>query len=233
MSMDPLSARIFTTAGVIMFERALGEQDLKFMASAFAGAGRRHTAAPTALAGWLHTHTGLSGIACRLLAKPARLVRFVAVDKRPQANWFVPWHQDRTIAVRRRCDIEGFENWTIKDGVHHVEPPVGLLESMVTLRVHLDDCDETQGPLEVIQGSHRGGRLAKLQINQIVGTEASKLCIADRGDVLAMRPLTVHRSQRAALPGHRRVLHLEYAAGTLPSGLEWSLPEMHSEELPN
>lgn len=46
-------------------------------------------------------------------------------------------------------------------------------------------------------------------------------CIAERGDVLAMRPLLLHASSPAASPQHRRVVHIEYAAAELPGDLEW------------
>lgn len=36
-----------------------------------------------------------------------------------------------------------------------------------------------------------------------------------------MRPLLLHASSPAASPGHRRVLHVEYAAAGLPGGLQW------------
>ena len=63
--------------------------------------------------------------------------RALLFDKLPRANWLVAWHQDLTIAVRERLDIEGFGAWTIKDGVPHVQPPLGILQNMLTLRLHL------------------------------------------------------------------------------------------------
>jgi hypothetical protein len=36
-----------------------------------------------------------------------------------------------------------------------------------------------------------------------------------------MRPLLRHASHPAADPGHRRVLHLEFAAEDLPDGVAW------------
>jgi hypothetical protein len=37
-----------------------------------------------------------------------------------------------------------------------------------------------------------------------------------------MRPLLLHASSAASAPGHRRVIHIEYAAGNLPGGLAWA-----------
>jgi hypothetical protein len=36
-----------------------------------------------------------------------------------------------------------------------------------------------------------------------------------------MRPLLLHASASGTREGHRRVIHLEYAAEALPDGLEW------------
>jgi hypothetical protein len=78
-----------------------------------------------------------------------RPVRGVYFNKSPEANWAVSWHRDVTIAVRERADVPDFRAWSIKKGVLHVQPPTELLEQMLTLRIHLDDCDETNGAREV------------------------------------------------------------------------------------
>lgn len=216
----------FATTGVAIIEYALDESDQLRMEEAFAGgAGARHDALPPDLLAWLAEHPVLSRLATDLAAgdRPARLVRAVAFDKTPHANWFVPWHQDRTICVVGHADADGFALWTRKDGLDHVEPPVAVLERMVTLRVHLDECDADNGPLEAVTGSHRSGRLDKGAIAALLETATPMLCLAARGDILAMRPLTVHRSQRARRPGRRRVLHLDYAACALPAPLVFHL----------
>jgi ectoine hydroxylase-related dioxygenase (phytanoyl-CoA dioxygenase family) len=87
-------------------------------------------------------------------------VRGILFDKTPDANWLVPWHQDLTISVKQRLDIAGYGPWTIKAGVHHVQPPVEILDGMLSVRVHLDDCYERNGPLRVLPSTHRSGRLA-------------------------------------------------------------------------
>jgi hypothetical protein len=37
-----------------------------------------------------------------------------------------------------------------------------------------------------------------------------------------MKALTVHASDPAATPGHRRVLHLDFSTVDLPAPLEWA-----------
>ena len=56
-------------------------------------------------------------LAVRLTSPTARPVRAVMFDKTPNANWAVAWHQDRTLPVAARVDVEGFGPWSTKDGV--------------------------------------------------------------------------------------------------------------------
>lgn len=221
----------FATNGVVLIEHALATGDLERMVDAFAisgtTAGARQDALPPDLIDWLSGHPVLAELANRLAGAPARLVRVIAFDKSPAANWFVPWHQDRSIAVVRQVECTGYDNWTIKDGLIQVEPPIMILAGMVTLRVHLDDANEDNGPLEVLPGSHRGGRLDREAVADAVTQGKPMLCLAARGDILAMRPLIVHRSQRARVAARRRVLHLEFASTPLAAGLAWDLPQAH------
>jgi len=156
-----------------------------------------------------------------VLGQNAFAVRGLFFDKTQEANWKVPWHQDLTIAVKERLEVQGFGPWSIKEGVPHVQPPVALLERMLTLRVHLDDCGELNGPLKVLSGSHRTGLLGA-EANQAWRRKAeAKPCFVPRGGILVMRPLLLHGSSSAQLPHHRRVIHLEFAAELLPDGLAW------------
>lgn len=148
-------------------------------------------------------------------------VRGILFDKTREAPWKVAWHQDLTIAVRARRDTEGFRNWTEKAGVTHVQPPARVLERMLTLRLHLDDCGETNGPLRVLPGSHRAGRLPAEEIGRRVRESEAVTCLVPRGGALLMRPLLLHSSPAPTKPGRRRVVHLEFAADPLPGGLEW------------
>jgi ectoine hydroxylase-related dioxygenase (phytanoyl-CoA dioxygenase family) len=155
-----------------------------------------------------------------VLGKGARAVRAILFDKTPDANWLVPWHQDLSIAVRERRDVAGFGPWSVKAGVHHVQPPVEILERMLAVRIHLDDCPEANGPLRVIPGSHRA-LWTPTELERLVSESQAVTCCADAGDALLVRPMLVHTSAPSRTPGHRRVIHIEYAACALPGGLEW------------
>jgi ectoine hydroxylase-related dioxygenase (phytanoyl-CoA dioxygenase family) len=156
-----------------------------------------------------------------VIGPEAFAVRALLFDKTPEANWGVPWHQDLTIAVEKRVDMAGFGPWTLKAGIDHVRPPVEVLERMVTLRVHLDDCGVDQGPLRVVPGSHAEGRLEVAATQRWVERGNLVTCLVPRGGVVMMRPLILHASSPADSPRRRRVVHLEYAASPLPGGLNW------------
>lgn len=161
---------------------------------------------------FVRTHLGTS----------ARAVRGIYFDKTPAANWKVPWHQDLTIAVASRSDVAGFGPWSVKDGVPHVQPPAAVLESMLTVRLHLDPCGPDNGPLRVLPNTHRLGKLPERECESLARELPEVACTVGLGGIVLMRPLTVHASSPATAPEHRRVVHLEYAAGELPAPLAWA-----------
>jgi ectoine hydroxylase-related dioxygenase (phytanoyl-CoA dioxygenase family) len=162
------------------------------------------------------------GLARDGIGPNAFVVRTLFFDKNEKANWKVAWHQDITIAVKERVDVHGFGPWSVKDGVVHVQPPVSVLERMITVRVHLDDCTAANGPLRVLRGSHLSGRLNAEEIERWRRTATEDICVVRRGGAVVMRPLILHASSQASEPKHRRVVHLEFAAEELPGGLEWA-----------
>jgi hypothetical protein len=156
------------------------------------------------------------------LNESPRPVRAIYFDKTPGTNWLVAWHQDMTIAVMHRVEAPGFGPWSRKNGITHVQPPVELLQSMITLRLHLDDTDGSNGALRLIPGSHALGRLDAQGIERLRSAIPEETCRARRGDALLMRPLILHASGRSTSAGHRRILHIEYAGCELPHGLQWN-----------
>jgi len=185
-----------------------------------AGAGRRGLLSLPAVAALARSEQWLRLIRAHLPEEP-RPVRAIYFDKSADSNWGVPWHQDLTIALQAACGAPGFGPWSVKEGIPHVQPPVELLERMLTIRLHLDDADETNGALRVLPGSHRFGRLSAERIQELRGQEDGFLCEAAAGDALLMRPLLLHASSRSTAPRHRRILHIEYAGFSLPEPLRW------------
>ena len=157
-----------------------------------------------------------------ILGGNARLVRGILFDKTEGANWKVPWHQDLTIAVNQKVETVGFGPWSIKAGVLHVQPPASVLERMVSIRLHLDDCPKENGALRVIAGTHVNGKLEERTIAGLARRSVAVTCAMRRGGALVMRPLLLHASSTSSHPGHRRVVHFDYSAAELPPGMGWA-----------
>jgi ectoine hydroxylase-related dioxygenase (phytanoyl-CoA dioxygenase family) len=151
--------------------------------------------------------------------------RAILFDKTGSANWTVPWHQDRSIAVREKIDVPGFGPWSTKVAIIHVQPPVEILRQMITLRFHLDPCGADNGPLRVIAGMHHG-ILAPSEIDSAIATREQTTCCTTPGGLLIMRPLVLHASSPAKVPSHRRVIHIEFGPQSLPGGLRWATADV-------
>ena len=149
-------------------------------------------------------------------------VQCTAFEKSREHNWLVPVHQDVAIPVAARVDDPALAGWSSKDGTWFVQPPSGVLAQLVALRLHVDDCGMDDGPLKVVAGSHRGGRLdddAAIALRDARGTVA---CPVQRGGGLLMRPLLLHASSKSTGASRRRVLHFVFGPPALPHGLAWA-----------
>ncbi|MBI1291639.1 phytanoyl-CoA dioxygenase [bacterium] len=166
-----------------------------------------------------------------VLGEDAIPVRIIVFDKAPGANWSVPWHQDLNVAVRGTSTPEGYGPRTTKQGVPHIVPPDRILENMLTLRVHLDDCCADNGALEVAPGSHRHGKIPDDRLGSLARSAETVLCTASAGDALLMRPLLLHRSMKSEKPAARKILHIEYAAVELDGDLQWYFIESPKSDI--
>ncbi len=161
-------------------------------------------------------------IASAYLSSKAELVRSIVFVKSIENNWLVTWHQDKTVAVSKKFDIPGWGPWSKKDGVLHVQPPVEVLEQMVTFRVHLDESTEENGCLKIMPHSHREGVMPQESIHSYTKSRPAISCEAPIGSALVMRPHVLHASSKAKSTKPRRVLHIEYSSYLLPSGATWA-----------
>jgi predicted DNA-binding transcriptional regulator YafY len=153
------------------------------------------------------------------------LSKAIFFDKNPQSNWYVTWHQDTVINVKERIETKGFTGWTRKNGVHGVIAPEDILRNIVTIRIHLDDADDTNGALQVLPGSHQK-KFTDEEISLIAANSIPYLCEVNACGVHLMRPLLLHASSKATSQKHRRVVHLEFTSSELPNGLEWAEREI-------
>lgn len=149
----------------------------------------------------------------RRLPSTSVAIQAIAFDKTPAANWKVTWHQDVMFPFSRPVSAEGFTLASKKDGVDYARPPRQVLESLLAVRIHLDDCDETNGPLRVSSGTHQQGFIRSAEIADVVTHHGETACLASAGEALLMKPLLLHASSPAIVPKHRRVLHLVYHSG--------------------
>lgn len=169
------------------------------------------------LARSLRSHPALADV----LADTPESVQCTLFDKSDDRNWLVTMHQDLAVPVRERVEHPDLGAWSRKEGTDFVIAPAGLLDRMVAVRLHLDDCGAGNGPLRVVPGSHRHGRLDAAG-SEHLRREASEVeCLVGRGGVLVMRPLILHASSRALMAGRRRVLHFLFGPRIPGYGLTW------------
>jgi len=140
-----------------------------------------------------------------------------------ESNWLVPLHQDLSIPLAERAESLGWQGWSEKEDELFVQPPVSVLDSVLALRPHLDDCKERNGALRVVSGSHRLGRLTTAEAIR-AKDERGEVCVEiPRGGAMLMKPLLLHASSKVSIGSVRRVLHFVFAPAELPGGLRWPL----------
>jgi ectoine hydroxylase-related dioxygenase (phytanoyl-CoA dioxygenase family) len=152
------------------------------------------------------------GIAAAVLGPGALPYRATLFDKSAESNWSVVWHQDTALPLETRREAVGWGPWSTKGGIHYAHAPTAALVRVIAIRVHLDDCVATNGPLRVIPGSHRLGVLCDEEVLEVAHASEPKECLVARGGILTMRPLVIHSSSRVKSRAQRRVFHIEYAA---------------------
>lgn len=147
-------------------------------------------------------------------------IQAIAFDKTAETNWKVAWHQDLMFPFARPVTAGGFTLPSRKAGVDFARPPLPVLQQLLAVRLHLDECDQSNGPLRVSPGSHRSGLIPSEECAAVAAVNGKLTCLAQEGDALLMRPLILHASSQATSPKHRRVLHLVYHTGE-PTSEEW------------
>ena len=147
------------------------------------------------------------------------LSKAIYFNKPSKSNWFVGYHQDLSISVKNKIEVEGYKSWTNKKGQIGVIPPLTILENSVTFRIHLDKADTTNGALKIISNSHQN-EIIRIDENfkkSDFGEEV--LCEVEKGGVMLMKPLILHASSKSISENDRRVIHLEFCNKDIP--MEW------------
>lgn len=148
------------------------------------------------------------------------ITKSIYFDKPEKSNWFVAYHQDLTISVDKKIDVESFENWTTKQDQFAVQPPKDILEKNFTIRIHIDKTTKDNGALKVINNSHSKG-IYRVE-NMDFKNEKETICEVEKGGIMIMKPLLFHASNKTTNNERRRVIHIEFSNIELPNGLDWS-----------
>lgn len=165
-------------------------------------------------------NTRLKNLVSGLFGDDYYSVKSIYFDKPGNSNWFVSYHQDLTISVDKKADIQNFGPWTVKQNQFAVQPPVSLLENIYTIRIHLDNTNENNGALKVIPKSHLKKIYRPESIDWNVEDEIT--CNVPQGGVMIMKPLLMHSSSRTIDNNSRRVIHIEFSNAELPYELNWA-----------
>jgi hypothetical protein len=225
----------FAAAGYAVISDVLTSDDMRSVArnlteSATQGVGSRKLLDARwcqALAGRLADEPRLNAV----MPTDVRAVQCMLFQKSLDQNWLVALHQDLSIPVAERIDNDRCTGWSVKEGILFVQPPPAVLEELVIVRVHLDDCHERNGALRVVPGSHRLGRLGPGQARQIREIRGECLIPVAAGAAMLMRPLLLHISSKASMDAPRRVLHFVFGPPKLPDGLCWPKNRRQSADI--
>jgi hypothetical protein len=122
-----------------------------------------------------------------VIGKNCFAVKGTFFNKTQESNWKVTWHQDLTIMVQGRHEVDGFGAWTVKAGIPHLQPPAEILNHVIAVRLHLDGSGPDNGLLRVnpahitkavsLRKRSPNGRRATALFAQFLG---AVLCLYDR-----------------------------------------------------
>lgn len=223
----PMNAGLgFHTHGFALVQSILSPSDLRalepvVLREGAVGGSRCLLSRPqiATLATTLRTHPALR----TLIPDDHVAVQCTYFEKSSNRNWLVPLHQDLSLPVARRVDAPALRGWSQKEGSVFVQAPRAVLEQVLAVRLHLDHCGPSDGPLRAVPGSHQLGILGPEEGAAVRAQHGETTCVAAAGDVLLMRPLVLHASSKSTGQSQRRVLHFLYGPPRLPFGLDWAM----------
>lgn len=160
----------------------------------------------------------------QLAGAPLRVAGGLLLDKDPENNWEIGWHQDTGICVAaippgKPEDIRGGRPFYRTKGLE--------LARDVACRIALDPATAESGGLYLLPGSHRANLGSGDHVKQRFAAEQGIPAQQAPGSALCYCPLTLHRSEKMALPGRRRILHLRYSLADLklPGAVPYPWPQ--------
>ncbi len=143
------------------------------------------------------------------------------LDKTKDSNWGLDWHQDLKIAVKSKIETVNFSHWTMESGIPHAIAPKEVLEKKLAVRIHLDPCFADNGAILIASKSHKNGIIqTKTALEKIISNEII-CCEVEKGGIMFMTPLLLHKSPYSTSDQKRRILQIDYVGTNLHNGLEW------------
>ncbi|MCH9696460.1 MAG: hypothetical protein K0U72_18230 [Gammaproteobacteria bacterium] len=132
-------------------------------------------------------------------------------DKSADSNWGVASHRDLSVPVKRKFCRQSWKNWTVKQGIPHVQPPTQFLLGMFAIRLNIDHSTAENGALIVSPCSHQTETADPPSV-VVEGLPRS---------ALMMSPMLVHASRKSTNGTDRRVLHFLFGPSQQSSPVEW------------
>lgn len=149
----------------------------------------------------------------QLIGAPVRVTGGLLMDKDPNHNWGIGWHQDNGIYID--CIPPG-EPQDVRGGLPVLSTKAMELERNVTCRLALDASTPENGGLYVLPRSHRTNLQGPDKPFERFAPEKGIGVRQTPGSVLCYAPLLLHRSEKSESPtSRRRVLHLQYGPADL------------------
>ena len=161
----------------------------------------------------------------QLVGGPIRVTGGLLMDKDPNHNWQIGWHQDNGIYVDR---IPEGERQDVRGGLPVLSTKGMELHRNVTCRIALDNSTPENGGLYVMPGSHRTNTQAVEGAHDRFADDCGTSVRQSPGSMLCYAPLLLHRSEKSESPdSRRRVLHLQYGPAdlSLPDANCYSFPQ--------
>lgn len=152
--------------------------------------------------------------------KHRQAVQCTFFNKTEQANWFVAYHQDRSVPVADSTPAS-YPGFARKEGMTFVQPKVEVMNQMLTVRLQLDGADAQNGALRVLPGTHLSGILELNRIAALQSILEEVRIEAKAGSAVIMSPLLLHASSKSKAQGQRRVLQILFAPRDDQCGLDW------------
>jgi len=155
-----------------------------------------------------------------LVDKNSKLTSVKYYHQIPTANWFTTLHQNITIPVKEKLNVEGYSGWSKKEGIDNVMAPVELLKNCFSVFIYLFDTDAANGALQVLPGSHK--QILNIQVrNQIIENLYPQVKSVKAGGVHIVKPLLLMAFSKVLTMQPIHLIQLNFSSVNLPGGLQW------------